>query len=31
MSVSITRTFTKKNDADKVVRQQRVYDHLYGE
>uniref|UniRef100_A0A3Q1IHN5 Cilia- and flagella-associated protein 91 n=1 Tax=Anabas testudineus TaxID=64144 RepID=A0A3Q1IHN5_ANATE len=29
MSVSITRTFTKKNDADKVVRQQRVYDHLY--
>uniref|UniRef100_A0A3Q3M553 Cilia- and flagella-associated protein 91 n=1 Tax=Mastacembelus armatus TaxID=205130 RepID=A0A3Q3M553_9TELE len=29
MSVSVTRTVPKKNDANKVVRRQRVYDYLY--
>ncbi|KAF3843154.1 hypothetical protein F7725_002003 [Dissostichus mawsoni] len=29
MSVSVTRTITKKNDANKVARRQREYDHLY--
>uniref|UniRef100_UPI0037E92459 cilia- and flagella-associated protein 91 n=1 Tax=Semicossyphus pulcher TaxID=241346 RepID=UPI0037E92459 len=29
MSVSVTRTVPKKNDANKVVMRQRVYDHLY--
>uniref|UniRef100_A0A3Q1EJC0 Cilia- and flagella-associated protein 91 n=1 Tax=Acanthochromis polyacanthus TaxID=80966 RepID=A0A3Q1EJC0_9TELE len=29
MNTSVTRTVTKKNDAGKVVRRERVYDHLY--
>ncbi|KAJ4933042.1 hypothetical protein JOQ06_029879 [Pogonophryne albipinna] len=29
MSVSVTRTITKTNDANKVARRQREYDHLY--
>ncbi|KAI4805531.1 hypothetical protein KUCAC02_010136 [Chaenocephalus aceratus] len=29
MSVSVTRTITKTNDANKVARRQRKYDHLY--
>uniref|UniRef100_A0A3B5B9X6 Cilia- and flagella-associated protein 91 n=1 Tax=Stegastes partitus TaxID=144197 RepID=A0A3B5B9X6_9TELE len=29
MSVSVTRTVTRKNDAGKAVRRERVYDHLY--
>ncbi|XP_067459853.1 cilia- and flagella-associated protein 91 [Thunnus thynnus] len=29
MSVSVTRTIPKKNDANKVARRQRVYDYLY--
>ncbi|TDH06784.1 hypothetical protein EPR50_G00117100 [Perca flavescens] len=29
MSGSVTRTIPKKNDTSKVVRRQRVYDHLY--
>lgn len=30
MSISVTRTIPKKNDANKAVRRQRVYDYLYG-
>ncbi|XP_040004302.1 cilia- and flagella-associated protein 91 isoform X2 [Xiphias gladius] len=29
MSVSVTRTIPRQNNADKVVRRQRVYDYLY--
>ncbi|XP_051259441.1 cilia- and flagella-associated protein 91 [Dicentrarchus labrax] len=29
MSVSVTHTISKKNDGNKVVRRQRVYDYLY--
>ncbi|XP_044072732.1 cilia- and flagella-associated protein 91 [Siniperca chuatsi] len=29
MSLYVTRTIPKKNDADKAVRRQRVYDYLY--
>lgn len=31
MSVSVTRTVPKKNDANKAAQRQRVYDYLYGE
>lgn len=31
MSVYVTRTILRKNDAGKVVRPERAYDYVYGE